>query len=75
MSGILTAIQRAGGLTKLGRSLGIDNAKGVVYQWKIKNRVPPEYCPEVEKLTGVPSEELNDTVDWAYIRKQAVSSD
>jgi DNA-binding transcriptional regulator YdaS (Cro superfamily) len=67
MSGVLTAIQRAGGLTSLGNQLG--QSKGTVYQWKIKNRIPPEYCPEVEKLTGVPAEELNDTVDWAYIRK------
>jgi DNA-binding transcriptional regulator YdaS (Cro superfamily) len=39
----------------------------VVQQWLI-NGVPAEYCPTIEKLTGVRCEDLNDRVDWAYVR-------
>lgn len=34
----------------------------------VRNGVPAQYCPEIEKLTGVQCEELNDRVDWAYVR-------
>lgn len=39
----------------------------VVQQWLV-NGVPAEYCPPIEKLTGVRCEDLNDKVDWAFIR-------
>lgn len=41
----------------------------VVQQWFV-NGVPAEYCPQIERLTGgvVRCEELNEKVDWAYIR-------
>jgi DNA-binding transcriptional regulator YdaS (Cro superfamily) len=68
MSGLSKAIEQQGGLTCLATSLGL--SKGVVFQWKVRGRVPPEYCPEIEKLTGgqVKCEELNDKVDWASLR-------
>lgn len=52
----------------LSLSKGEPITKGVVFQWKVRGRVPADWCPEVEKLTGVPCEELNDKVDWAYVR-------
>ena len=42
----------------------------VVQQW-LKNGVPAEYCPTIEKLTGVRSEDLNSRVDWAFIRNSS----
>jgi DNA-binding transcriptional regulator YdaS (Cro superfamily) len=69
MSGLSKAIEQQGGLTCLANSLGL--SKSVVFQWKVRGRVPAEYCPEIEKLTGgqVRCEDLNDKVDWAWLRK------
>lgn len=39
----------------------------VVQQW-VKNGVPAEYCPRIEELTGVQSEDMNDKVNWEFIR-------
>lgn len=41
----------------------------VVQQWLV-NGVPAEYCPQIERLTNgaVRCEDLNDKVDWAYLR-------
>lgn len=39
----------------------------VVQQWLL-NGVPAEHCPTIERLTGVRCEELNERVDWAYVR-------
>lgn len=44
-----------------------------------KRPVPPEHCPTIEKLTiekageaeAVRCEDLNDQVDWAYLRTTA----
>lgn len=62
------AIKAQNGMTALATALG--TTKGVVYQWKKRGRVPAEYCPEIEKLTNGAAicEELNPTVDWAYVR-------
>jgi DNA-binding transcriptional regulator YdaS (Cro superfamily) len=66
MNGLKKAINKQGGLTALGRALGV--SKGVVFNWTERGNVPAPYCPEIEKLTGVPSEELNSEVDWTFIR-------
>lgn len=39
----------------------------LVQQW-LKNGVPAEYCPPIEKLTGIRCEALNSKVDWTYVR-------
>ena len=62
------AIRTYGGITKLARDLGV-NGHSVVYQWA-KTRVPAEWCPEVESLTGVRCEELRPDVNWAVLRGQ-----
>lgn len=54
---------------KLGAILGV--TKAAVGQWKQEGRrVPAEHCPKIEKLTNgqVRCEELNDRVDWGYLR-------
>jgi DNA-binding transcriptional regulator YdaS (Cro superfamily) len=40
-----------------------------VQQW-MKNGVPAEYCPQIEKMTGGEAlcEDLNSRVDWTYLR-------
>lgn len=41
-----------------------------VYQWT-KTRVPAEYCPDIEALTGVRCEDLRSDVNWSVLRKKA----
>lgn len=49
------------------------SALGVTYQtvqqWT-RNGVPEKWCVEIEKISGgkVRCEELNDKVDWSYLR-------
>jgi DNA-binding transcriptional regulator YdaS (Cro superfamily) len=46
-----------------------------VQQW-LRNGVPAPYCPQIEEMTGGESrcEELNDSVNWAYLRTTAPQS-
>ena len=75
MNGLDKAIKHQGGLTALGAALGLgDDGKGIVYQWKVRGRVPPKYCPSIEKLTGVRCEELNNDVDWTFLRSTELKS-
>lgn len=69
----LHPIERAagfvGGYKALADQLGV--TKSAVHQWKSSGRqVPPEHCPDIERLTNgaVTCEELNDKVDWAFVR-------
>lgn len=62
---------KAAGLTTqaLAEKLGVTRA--AVQQWKQEGRrVPADHCPEIEKLCegAVRCEELNERVDWAFIR-------
>lgn len=47
------AIEAAGGLRALGRALGISHA--TIKGWR---RVPTKHILEIERLTGVPREQL-----------------
>lgn len=38
-----------------------------IYQWK-QTRVPADYCPDIEAITGVRCEELRPDVNWAVLR-------
>jgi len=61
---------------KLGALLGV--TKAAVGQWKQEGRrVPAEHCPKIEKLTRgqVRCEELNDRVDWGYLRNNSSGHD
>jgi DNA-binding transcriptional regulator YdaS (Cro superfamily) len=68
------AIRLAGGMTALARKLserGRDiKGHATVYQWT-QNRVPAEYCPDIEAETGVRCEELRPDVNWAVLRAGA----
>lgn len=52
----------------LAKRLGI--APQVVNNWKRRGRVPADYCPAIERVTGekVRCEDLRPDVDWAYLR-------
>lgn len=67
------AIDIAGGMTALARKLserGRDiKGHATVYQWKL-SRVPAEYCPDIEAVTGVPCEELRPDVNWSVLREK-----
>lgn len=65
----LAALDRAIG--KYDTLKAFSDAMGVPYQsvqqWRL-NGVPAEHCPIIERLTGVACEDLNDRVDWSFIR-------
>lgn len=69
------AIRLADGMTALVRKLnerGHDiTGHSTVYQWK-KTRVPADYCPDIEALTGVSCEDLRPDVNWSVLRKARV---
>lgn len=61
------AIKAAGGIAAFARSLGL-KSHSVANQWRL-TRVPAEFCPDIENLTGVRCEELRPDVNWAVLRK------
>jgi DNA-binding transcriptional regulator YdaS (Cro superfamily) len=67
MTPIKRAIDVLGGQTAAARTLGLSGYQ-VVQQWIAQCRVPAEYCPRIEILTGVRCEDLNDRVEWSLIR-------
>jgi DNA-binding transcriptional regulator YdaS (Cro superfamily) len=70
---IKRAVRIAGGASNLARMMTIYGPEGLsrmtVCLWsKPGRRVPAEYCPDIERLTGVPCEELRPDVNWGYLR-------
>ncbi len=70
MNGIERAIEHFKGLSAMARALGVSSYQ-VVQQWRDSGHVPPKYCPAIERLTNreIKCEELDSTVDWAYVRE------
>jgi DNA-binding transcriptional regulator YdaS (Cro superfamily) len=64
--GLERAIEAAGGITALARSLGL-TSHAVVHSWRL-NRVPADHCPVIEATTGVRCEELRPDVRWDVLR-------
>ena len=69
----MKAIERArellGGTNEMAQALKVKPP--TVSEWiNGKRPVPAQHCPVIERLTAgaVRCEELNDTVDWAYLR-------
>lgn len=63
------AIDIIGSAATLARLLGVSRA--AVSQWEDEDRrVPAKHCPKIEQLCGgrVRCEQLNDQIDWAYLR-------
>lgn len=65
---IKDSIDRAGGVSVVAQHFEISTVS--VYEWIKRGCVPADKCPEIEKLSGGKSrcEELNNQVDWAYVR-------
>lgn len=61
------AIAKFDSLAAMARALGLSGYQ-VIQEWRRQCRVPAEHCPQVERMTGVPCEELNSKVDWTYVR-------
>lgn len=67
------AIRLAGGPTALARALrerGHDkvNSHATVNAWVDTGSVPAKYCPDIEDLTGVRCEDLDDKTNWGLVR-------
>lgn len=55
--------------TAKGLAIELGVSKGAFSQWKRDGRrTPPEYCPTIERLTGVRCEELCPGVEWGVLR-------
>jgi len=63
-------IKEAGGAATVASWFGISVIS--VYEWIKRGTVPAERCPEIERLSlgRVLCEDLNDSVDWSFVRKQ-----
>lgn len=63
------AIAKAGGLAQFAEKVGAPS-EHAVKAWKI-NRVPSDYCPKIERITGVKCESLRPDVEWPVLRRSA----
>ena len=61
------AIRKAGGISSFAVSINAPSINAVK-AWKRSNSVPADYCPTIERVTGVACERLRPSVDWAYLR-------
>lgn len=64
------AIEAAGGVSILAGRIGV--SASAPSMWKARKRVPAEYCPAIERETGVRCEDLRPDVAWDVLRLQAV---
>jgi DNA-binding transcriptional regulator YdaS (Cro superfamily) len=70
------AIKRAGGQTALANALKPKYKfmrQGNIQKWLRSpnpEKMPPaDYCPDIERLTGVRCEDMRPDVDWTYLRQ------
>ena len=77
MSAVERVIEAVGGMSELARLLTVASKKEVstqrVFNWKTNDRIPSDFCPDIEKLTGIPCEELRPDVAWSILREQAAA--
>lgn len=66
MEALKRAIAAAGSQKAL--ALAIDLKPQVVNNWLRRGNVPAEYCPAIERATGVRCEELRGDVAWEFLR-------
>lgn len=68
MNALSSAIEIVGGQAALGKACGVWQT--AVSQWVKRGRVPAEYCPTIERVTGgkVRCEDLRPDVDWSVLR-------
>ena len=61
------AIHKAGGLSQFVRAIRAPSTHAVK-SWKRLNSIPADYCPAIERATGVACERLRPSVDWGVLR-------
>lgn len=69
MQALDEAIRVAGGVGQLALRVGA--AASAPSMWKKRKSVPAEYCPAIERETGVRCERLRAGVAWDVLRMQA----
>ncbi|WP_327212924.1 YdaS family helix-turn-helix protein [Ramlibacter sp. Leaf400] len=69
------AIRLLGGPVRAAASIGVERYQ-TVQSW-VRNRVPAEYCPLIERATdgAVRCEELRPDVAWDVLRAKAAAND
>jgi DNA-binding transcriptional regulator YdaS (Cro superfamily) len=68
-----SAIKSAGGLSAFAEAVGASSTHAV-RAWFL-SRVPAEYCPAIEKATGVRCEELRPDVQWGVLRQSETTKE
>lgn len=64
------AVRAAGGQSALARAIGGPVKQAHVWAWLNRNtKVPADYCPAIERATGVKCEQLREDLDW--VRNEA----
>ncbi|MBY0455241.1 MAG: helix-turn-helix domain-containing protein [Burkholderiaceae bacterium] len=74
VSALNEAICKAGGLAAFSAGIGAPSS-GAVKQWRISGSIPADYCPAIERITGVVCERLRPKVDWGYLRGNLIEKD
>lgn len=70
-TGIQRAVQIKGSPAKLAEAIGNGVVRQHVEHWLKAGRVSAERAPDVSAATGIPIEELNDSVNWSLARQIA----
>lgn len=67
------AIEAAGGAVAVAELLGV--SRHAIYDFIRRGRVPAEHCPKIERHSAGKTrcEDLNPSVDWAYVRAHSNS--
>ena len=66
MKALQEAIEKAGGVGALAALIGV--ATSAPSMWKKRESIPAEYCPAIERETGVRCERLRAGVAWDVLR-------
>lgn len=71
------AVKVLGGPSSTARILGLPGGRHQTVQSWIRNRIPAEHCPAIERATRVAGqpvlcEELRPDVDWGVLRENQV---
>lgn len=64
---ICRAIDLAGGVAPFARALGVTYQAAANWRDGVRS-APVALCPTIERLWGVPCEEMRPDVEWSYLR-------
>jgi DNA-binding transcriptional regulator YdaS (Cro superfamily) len=69
----MKAVKKAGGFGELARRIGV--SASAPSMWKRRKNVPAEYCPAIERETGVTCEALRPDVPWEVLRQSQTKAE